>query len=371
MPCDCRQALLDAARDLLAQADRPGRKQNHAFIRARANAYGAAAGFLAHKDKLMTLTEIATVTPEIDRDRYGRPMIVPPGGGKKVPYRRCTTFVGALEDTFNLARWQQRMVAVGLADRPDLLLGVAAHREDKAKLNQLCEDALEAARGHAAATTGTAVHALTEIVDRGADLPVIPDGAAADLAAYRARTAGVEWLAIERGIVVDHLKVHGTPDRIGRFPGQPPRVWDIKTGDIEYGIGKIAMQLAMYAHGVFYDHVGASRTPMPADLDMTTGVIIHLPAGKGTCELVEVDLVAGWEGVQVAREVWDWRARKGLSRPLPPEQVQETPDLFGLIDLAADPDSLRALWAANADRWSDEHTAAAQRRIQVIQGAVA
>ena len=307
------------------------------------------------------MTELTTVTPDIDRDRYGRPMIVPPGGGKKVAYRRCTTFVGVLEDTYNLSRWQQRNVALGLADRPDLLLSVAAHRDDKDKLNRICEDAAEAAKSSAAATTGTAVHALTEIVDRGLDLPVIPDGAAADLAAYRKATAGIEWLAIETGIVVDDLKVHGTPDRIGRLPDGRVVVLDLKTGSVDFGMGKIAQQLAMYSRGVFYDHVGARRTPMPDGLDQDVAVVIHLPAGSGRCELLEVDIAAGWEGVQIAAQVWAWRSRKGLSRPLATGF-----DLLGLIDLAATPDDVRALWGAHKDAWTEAHTAAAKARIDSL-----
>src|SRR5215831_14489249 len=100
------------------------------------------------------------IPPAIRRDRWLRPLVVPPGGGKPVPYTRCTTYVSALEDTYNLSRWQQRMVAIGLAERQDLLLAVAAHRDDKAHLNELCEKALEAAKGSAPATTGTALHKL-------------------------------------------------------------------------------------------------------------------------------------------------------------------------------------------------------------------
>ena len=369
MPCGCRDALLDAAHELLVDADRARRdgyrKGNARFIETRALGYAAAAGHLTrHKDKPMTDT-LTTVTPEIDRDRYGRPMIVPPGGGKKVAYRRATTFVGCLEDTFNLSRWQQRNVAVGLADRPDLLLSVAAHRDDKAKLNQLCEDAAEAAKAHAAATTGTAVHALTEIVDRGLDLPILPESALADVAAYRLATAGIEWLAIERGIVVDDLTVHGTPDRIGRLPDGRVVVLDLKTGSVEYGMGKIAMQLAMYAHGQFYDHVTGTRHEMPM-VDLNTAIVIHLPAGSGTCELLEVDIEAGWEGVTVASQVWGWRSRKGLSRPFVAVDTNlpaaPSLDLAAQINVAETPERLADLWATHQDAWLPEHTELARTR---------
>src|SRR5689334_2925212 len=75
-----------------------------------------------------SMSDFTTPAPQVPRDRWQRPLVVPPKGGKPVAYTRCTTFVGCLEDTFNLSRWQQRMVALGLNDRPDLLLAVAAHR---------------------------------------------------------------------------------------------------------------------------------------------------------------------------------------------------------------------------------------------------
>jgi hypothetical protein len=91
----------------------------------------------------------STPPVEIARDHWGRPMVVPPGGGKATPYTRCTTFVGVLEDTYNLSRWQQRMVAIGLNDRPDLAIAVSAHRDDKVRLSAICDEAMEAAKAHA------------------------------------------------------------------------------------------------------------------------------------------------------------------------------------------------------------------------------
>jgi predicted RecB family endonuclease len=104
---------------------------------------------------------------EIPRDRYGRPLVVPPGGGRPTAYTRCTRYVGVMEDLYNLHRWDERNVALGLADRPDLVLAVSAHRDDKEKLNQIVSDAKEAAKAKAAAEIGTSLHKLTERLDRG------------------------------------------------------------------------------------------------------------------------------------------------------------------------------------------------------------
>lgn len=252
----------------------------------------------------------------IPRDRWSRPLVVPPDGGKPVAYTRCTTLAGTIEDTFNLARWQQRTVAIGLTDRPDLQLAVAAHRDDKKKLNQVCEQAIEAGKGKAAATTGTALHALTERVDRKEELGAIPETYKEDLRAYWRVTRDLDPVEIESFVVQDELKIGGTFDRLVKFRGQH-FIADIKTGSISWGVGKIAMQLAVYSRGLRYDHNTATRTPLPGDTSQERAIIIHLPAGTGTCSLHWVDIDAGWYAVnELAAPVRAWRQRKNLSEPI-------------------------------------------------------
>ena len=169
------------------------------------------------------------VNTEIPRDRYGRPMITQPGSTKRVPYRRTTTFVGALEDTYNLQKWKMRRVAYGMGQRKDLVLAAAASDpEEKHKLNEIVENALEAAESSAAATTGTALHALTERIDRGQPLGVIPNEYENDIAAYQAATQKIEWLGIESFRVYDRWQVAGTADRIGKDQHGRIRIYDIK-----------------------------------------------------------------------------------------------------------------------------------------------
>lgn len=302
---------------------------------------------------------------DVPRDRYGRPMVLTPEGKRKA-YTRCTTFVGVLEDTFNLAKWQQRMVALGLAARDDLLLSVSAHSDDKGELDKLCEAAKEAAAASSGATKGTALHRLCERLDSGEKVE-IPTVAKADVAAYQRATKAVRWTHIERITVHDELEVAGTPDRIGIGPDGVARVYDIKTGSIEYGMGKIAMQLAMYAHSQVYDPDLGTRTPLAVDLERA--VIIHLPAGEGLCALVEVDIAAGWEGVLLARLVRDWRKRKNLSWPYEPTAELPEPSLTDLIAAAPDEMSLRALWAAHNAEWNDQLTARAKQRLAALSAA--
>ena len=318
--------------------------------------------------------------PELPRDRWGRPMVTPPGGGKAVAYTRCTTYVAALEDTYNLSRWQQRMVATGLARRPDLVLAAAAHSDDRDEMDRICQSELDAAAAGAAAGVGTALHRLTERLDRGQELGVVPEAYRADIEAYRTATADLEPVHIERFCVQDDLKVGGTPDLVVRL-GNELFIADKKTGSIDYGAGKIAMQLAMYSRSVFYNHLSRTRESM-GGVNQERGIIIHLPAGTGRCELKWVDLTAGWEAIQLATQVRVWRGRKGLIYPLNVAamlaeifgSVTEVP-LMEQIEVAPDGEALDALWFAHRAVWTDAHTAAARRRKnqlhqQVLRDAV-
>ena len=37
---------------------------------------------------------------EVPRDRFGRPLLIPPHGGKPIPYTRCTTSIRRADDTY-------------------------------------------------------------------------------------------------------------------------------------------------------------------------------------------------------------------------------------------------------------------------------
>lgn len=315
---------------------------------------------------------ITPVVEQIPRDRFGRPMVRPAGGGTPVPYTRCTTYVGCIEDTYNLSRWQQRMVAIGLSQRPDLMLGVvAADPTDKKALDQFCEDAMEAAKAHAAATTGTALHALTERIDRGQDVGVVPAAYLADLAAYTEATTDLTAVHIEQFSVLDHLKIGGTPDRVVKYQGKR-YIADVKTGSIDYGILKIAMQLAVYSRSAVYDIATGARDTHGAEVDK--GIIIHLPAGTGRCELVWVDLLAGWDAVRVATHVREKRTVKfkDLTTPFTTNTTGTAgtvpePGLEQAIAGCATAEAVRALWAAHVDAWTEELTALAKARVTALQ----
>lgn len=295
----------------------------------------------------------------IDRDRWGRPLIKPVGGGKPVAYTRCTRFVDVLEDKFNLHQWDKRMVVIGMSERPDLVLSASAtDRDDKQALNSIADRAKEVAKASAAATTGTALHSFTERVDRGQPVGIIPDAYKADVDAYRAATAELYPLCIETFTVHDGLKIGGTPDRVVRFRGRA-YIADVKTGSVEYGAGKIAMQLAVYAHSLRYSPETGERAPYPEPVDTEQAIVIHLPAGTGECRLYWADIGAGWDAVQLARDVRGWRARKGLltawPEPSPPVASALT-NALKAISSASTVDELRALYVMWVDAGVDKDT---------------
>lgn len=259
--------------------------------------------------------------PEPRRNRWGQYMLPTEPDGKDRPYTRVTTFASSIDDRWNLEQWKQRMVAAGLVARQDLLAQAAAHIGDKQKLNRICDEAVEAAKGSAGANLGTALHTFTEQVDLGLE-PTIPSPWDLDIAAYQRTLAEkgirVSTQFIERIVVHHGFGIAGTFDRLVHVDGWPlPVIADLKTGNLDHAsaFGAIAVQLAAYANAdELYDPATDQLTPMPP-VDRTRALVIHLPAGKATCTLHVVDIVAGWKAAQLCADVRDWRKRKNLAAP--------------------------------------------------------
>ena len=318
----------------------------------------------------MTSSAAQWENAEIPRDRWGRPMILPVKGTKRVAYRRATTFVGCLDDTNGLMKWMSRQVAYGMGQRKDLVLAAAAaDPSDKKKIGEIADKAAEYTKGVAgdAAETGTALHSLTERIDRGGPLGIIPQEYQADIDAYRRATENIEYVNIETFRVHDEWKVAGTADRIGIFKGRP-MIMDIKSGSIDYP-HKMAMQLAMYARSLPYDIATDKRGVDPQAVDLNYGIIIHLPAGQGRCDLYEIDIAKGWGACLIAKQVWDWRGCKDLTRIVDPAGIVPEPATWESLNLGADSkDRLRELWrrAAELGELTPELKAAAKVRSEEL-----
>jgi hypothetical protein len=263
----------------------------------------------------------------VERDGFGRYRLVHPVTGKKQAWQRCTTFSKMLEDTFGLGKWQRRMAAKGLALRPDLLDMIATLevKQDSQRMDLLLEQAMDAAGQKVAANQGTVCHKHTEDVDRGDSLDDVPPRYRADVTAYvkAIRDAGITIVPelIERITAVPDLGVGGTLDRVVRDRHGKYRILDVKTGNMDFGQLGICVQLAVYAAGVntagVYD-LDTGTWQQGPKVETDYALVAHIPVGSGTCELLKVPIDTGWEAVQTAVQVRDWRKMKRLFTPYDP-----------------------------------------------------
>jgi hypothetical protein len=280
-------------------------------------------------------------------DSHHRYLVTPEGGGTPVAHTRATTHAATLDDRFGLEKWSQRMVALGLSRRPDLLAQVAAAPDDeRTRLDSIVVDAIEAGGSSTGRNIGEALHRFTERVDAGElELSAVGEAWRADVAAYRKSMdeAGFAVELIERVCVVPQLTVAGTFDRVVSRDGQR-FVLDVKTGqNLKYSWPSIAIQLALYAHAeTLYDSETGKHSPMPGDVSQTLGIVAHVPAGKGRCDLIGVNLVQGWQGAQLAHRVRSFR-KEGFC--------------IGLEDMTA---TRRAWLVAQVRRLVDEYPDAAR-----------
>ncbi|MFD6636785.1 hypothetical protein ACFWDN_13320 [Micromonospora chalcea] len=294
------------------------------------------------------------VVDEQPRDRWKRPLIHVPGKDKLVAYTRCTTFIDVIEDKSALSKWGKRMVLRGATMAPQIVREAVGldHTDPAGKkaLDQKAEALVNIAGANDKREKGSDHHLLSEFVDRGEPLPEVlqrpgrpptpvTEQDRKDMAAYMMATLDLEVVHAERLVVVDEMQVAGTPDRVSFYDGPGPGavvkaadkakfppgyfpdhitgnlITDLKTGSVEYGALKMAMQLAMYSRGQFYDWRTQTRTPLP-DVNQQWGLIINLPPGSGMCEVYWIDLTTGWKGVQVAKIVRELRKDKKVMFPV-------------------------------------------------------
>jgi hypothetical protein len=277
----------------------------------------------------MTATD--TPTTEAPRDRYGRYLIPDPETGEQMPYTRATTFAKSVSDTFGLTKWMLRMGGLGLAQRQDLLLGIAAaDASDSRTLDRIMAEAKDHAGAMSGANIGTALHSFTEAVDRG-ESPVVPAPWDADVAAYvqAVAAAGLEIIPehIEQIVVIPKLQVAGTLDRIVRTSDGRLVIADLKTGkDVSFAMGEIAVQLALYAAAAYTFNPATGELDAMPVVDQAEALVFHAPAGKGRCDVLSVDITAGRQMFDTIETVRSWRKRRDLHQPYQPAaQVPPAP----------------------------------------------
>lgn len=274
-------------------------------------------------------------TNGIWRDRWDRPLLPDPVTGEDRAWTSVSTLARTLADTYNLSRWQQRQVARGMGVRPDLCaLASRADPDDRATLQRIADDAMEAAGSSAGRNIGTALHEATVDFDRadtGARVDIVRRAIptiATDLKAY-AQTIEQHGLKtdprlMERMTVCRELESAGTFDRFYLCPDGKWRVGDLKTGQHadEWGHLELATQLTPYANGEALWKVLDKTTgegvweawPVAEEsIDRTLGILVWLPSGQGRCEISLVDLNAG---MRLTRKAVDIRAERKNAKSL-------------------------------------------------------
>lgn len=347
----------------------------------RADHHGEAAGFNALSSAGFDIEIIeetivdqfqAPAPLPVKRDRHGRYMLPDPESGQERSWTRVTTLARTLADEYGLNQWAKRMVAKGIATRPDLTAGAAAADvNDRATLNSIVKQAEEAAGAKSGGNLGTALHNFTQRLDRGEPLSRLgaPAPLDADLAAYvgglklAKLTAQPEY--VERIVVAPELGVAGTFDRLVSGPGVDGlAVFDLKSAkDVSYSWLEIAIQLACYAHAThMWDPAAEQYLPMP-NVDRHRGLVMHLPVGKAHAQVYGVDLIKGWAFAQLASSVRSARSEaRNLSWLVKPDD-QSTLALHH-VSRAASREELAALWDRLHPKglWTEEVNSAAITR---------
>lgn len=280
-------------------------------------------------------------------------------------FRRVSSLIKKVEtDNFALEEWKKRQVLVGAARRNDILLGVKAlgepgvlgwTQQQKKQIGAWAEECMTAAGSDTGRINGTAVHDLTERLDRGEDIESVVQGLPApfphDLRAYAKlrQLNGWQSIEIERTVVCDELDVAGSFDRIDVIPGlaallgdghcqnghaghygpdsdtELPVIVDVKTeGNPLLNGLHIGPQLAIYSRARRMWLPGTPSIvgdPGPRYVDapcvrQDVAVIVHVRDGKAIPYFV--DLTAGWEAAQAAaRQLERERASKRWFAPVP------------------------------------------------------
>ena len=265
--------------------------------------------------------------PELERDQWGRPLILQADGSRK-PYTRCSSLAGYVENKKGLHIWDSRHIALGVGLSPAIAAKAASiqpltgNRKDDILSNQTLDECIEEARAisgeHAGRDWGTAVHGFTEPGQEGN--PYVPQVMQADVDSYWAkmREYGMRNVASEVFVVNDELQVAGSFDDLYYSYAFGLTLGDKKTGRTK--LHSHLIQLATYSRSKVYDVVTGERRPLQsliADERMAkyainerVGFYVHIPKGEGITRFVKLNLELGWWAAQNAARVRDFQQMK-------------------------------------------------------------
>lgn len=238
------------------------------------------------------------------RDRWGRYMIPHPETGKPTGWTRATTIAKTLEDTTNLTKWGKRMAAIGTARKPSISAGILAALDNPQRVNELVEQAVEAAGGNERRELGTALHRLIELVDLGETTAADNQLFAGEIDAYTVTRDLWQLTPIHTELILLNvpLAIAGTADRVYRDSSGQLVIGDLKTGGYMSWLAN-AMQMAIYATSTHvWDYKTGTVTEIPV-IRQDHALIVHLPAGENRCIIYPVSIPVGFDATLMALEV--------------------------------------------------------------------
>jgi hypothetical protein len=328
--------------------------------------------------------DIAVPGAGLQRDRWGRPLLVPRGMPKtvKTPYTRASSLSDFVSNDRGIQIWERRYLIRGMGANQDLqelaacesyntgLVGPGDPAEDTRenrasgrRLDEIGERALERMKIHEKADYGTAVHQATEPGSRAIPSPRMR----ADVESFAPTLAaeGIHILQTEAFVANDTLMSAGTFDHLLWVPGYGVIIGDKKTGKMnpyEFGI-----QFSTYANGEAYDVYTDERSVIHPDLNPEWGMVIWMPALQGKTLLKMIDLRVGYEDAKRAAEVRDaQKERRLIDAPPGFFRKRRAAELHNLLMTAPDMETLFQLRRDHRDIWSDDYSAVARLRVEEI-----
>lgn len=298
------------------------------------------------------------------RRANGAPLVSDPTNpDKTLRYSRCSSYAKLLDDEEALQQWRIWKAMEGVSQSKALQIAVAGTKdEDKTAKKELREKALDKGQANEKADQGTGLHAITARVDDVTDDFEVPELFEPDIQAYKTCLSqyGLVPQMIELHLVNDAWRAAGSADRVYELtkplvaPNSttlPAGTWiigDLKTGQkLDFAMPGFTVQCALYATSVLYNIHTERRTTTPV-WDKEWALVLHMPAGKGRCELLWVSVQAGLYGAWLAHEVKEWRKKWKSGSPsdfydvmpvtLPVDPVERVVEEFDAVDITPDPE---------------------------------
>ena len=298
--------------------------------------------------------------------QWGKYILPHPETGEQGKFTRTTTGVHTLDNTTGLDKWKLRNVVLGIKQNPDLLENVdllGEPRDVSKDLDTVADEAQTIAGAKDAAEKGTAIHAWIEAVETGFrhidDVPAM-FRPFADAYFSALSDAGITILPdlVERIVWNKSLGWVGTFDNVWELADGTRVIGDKKTSkDLRYSYASFAAQMACYADADAMLKVDGSGWEAPPAVGNVFGIIAHIPSDRpGHCELVTYDLEEGRRVLALAAAAREVYEKAGTKIPRIHEIPRPVDTLTSLINKCTNRDELSAVWGANQDIWTDEHT---------------